>query len=269
MITGERWLNKQHQEMLTDRHSIPQVVHITSKSKSELKLLKKANSIEEENPGYRVLLYDDDDMRDMIAERLPEYLDMYDEMGTIVERADVWRYAVMYLEGGTYIDSDVDIIKQLGRWGDYVKEPFTALVGAEIYMPDATKRLEQGFTHPVQWCQWTFAAAPQQPLFKKTLDSILEFTRLERQNLIHNPLWGNMAIIERTGPGRFTKVIMEVLGERNKTSEDMIKEPYQVVDGVAYLPPEAFGHRFGIDPDLGDWDPVLVKHNFAGSWKGW
>lgn len=56
-------------------------------------------SWEEYNPEYLHLVYDDRDIRLFMELFAPKYLALFDSLGSVVERADLWRYLVLYSLG--------------------------------------------------------------------------------------------------------------------------------------------------------------------------
>jgi mannosyltransferase OCH1-like enzyme len=216
------------------------------------------------HPEYHVRIYDDEDLSATMG-RLPEYEDTFNSLATIVEKTDMWRYAVLFLDGGVYLDYDVDVIKEVDRWGEFLSEPYGALVGAEKVLQTEEERMTQGFTHRIQWCQWTLVSRPNHPLFKRTLDSILQYILHEQRRpsrSVRDPI---MDVLMRTGPGRFTQAVNAYLSEQG-TSSDNVVQRYVTVGDVGFLPTHAFGYRDN-PGNVVDWRQVCVLHNFAGTWK--
>eukprot|EP01125_Pyxidicula_operculata_P002620 TRINITY_DN12474_c0_g1_i1.p1 TRINITY_DN12474_c0_g1~~TRINITY_DN12474_c0_g1_i1.p1 ORF type:complete len:330 (-),score=25.99 TRINITY_DN12474_c0_g1_i1:31-1020(-) len=248
------------------KFDIPKIIHITTKDPFELSFVRNWENM---NPGFEVRVYSDDDIRRMVSEEMPEYLELFDGFEYPVERADFWRYLVMYLHGGVYVDSDVEPRRRIDRW----IEKFTleksspvipdVVIGAEVHL-DQEQMYRQGFTKQIQWCQWVLAGKKGHEIFKRTLRSIHDHVKMEKLGIINNR--GYLEIILRTGPGKFTQVIESYLKEYGLTSEDVI-DSYQVVGGVGFLPPISFGYRHNTDPCPDNFRDVYVAHHFLGSWK--
>jgi len=63
------------------------------------------NTIINVNPRFKYCLYDDNDCRDFIKNSFPEnVLNAYDTLIPGAYKADLWRYCILYKEGGIYLD---------------------------------------------------------------------------------------------------------------------------------------------------------------------
>ena len=69
------------------------------------KMQENVQQIKKQNPELEYFLYDDNDCIDFIKRHFPE--DVCDAYNTLLPgayKADLWRYCVMYIHGGVYID---------------------------------------------------------------------------------------------------------------------------------------------------------------------
>jgi hypothetical protein len=99
-------------------HPLPKMVHFTVKDKNKLRphqVLSMA-SWAHYNPGYRLMLFDDDDIRSFMNTYYADLLPTFDALGSPVERADMWRYLVLCKLGGVYADSDVMAARPISQW---------------------------------------------------------------------------------------------------------------------------------------------------------
>jgi mannosyltransferase OCH1-like enzyme len=63
------------------------------------------NHIKSNNPRFNYYLFDDNDCREFIKNNFPEdVLYAYDSLVPGAYKADLWRYCILYKEGGIYID---------------------------------------------------------------------------------------------------------------------------------------------------------------------
>jgi len=63
------------------------------------------NKIIYTNPGFNYQLFDDDDCRNFIKENFDEnVLNAFDSLIPGAYKADLWRYCILYKEGGIYLD---------------------------------------------------------------------------------------------------------------------------------------------------------------------
>lgn len=62
-------------------------------------------SIKDDNPEFEYFFFDDNDRREYIQTHFPsDVLEAYDTLIPGAFRADLWRYCVLYKEGGIYMD---------------------------------------------------------------------------------------------------------------------------------------------------------------------
>ena len=164
---------------------IPKVVWQTWKTHSLPSIaVGPRNTWISKNRGWDVRLMDDAEGRAFVAENCsPRVLAAYDAMPVPVMKADVWRYAVIYVHGGVYTDLDTSCMSPLDHWLD------TSLNA--VLAPEPSGNL---------LCQWTFAAAPASPLVGAVLDLVCERAEAGVQ-------MGENKVHYYTGPGVFTDAI--------------------------------------------------------------
>jgi hypothetical protein len=121
-------------------------------------------------------------------------------------RADFWRYAILYAEGGVYADVDTRCLRGMAHWfEDLSNLPGSipeAMVGRWPSMRPAYNELGWegckaviGLENGVHFCQWTIATVPAHPVLRRVLEMIVERARLgihlDHEHFVH----------EHTGPG--------------------------------------------------------------------
>jgi mannosyltransferase OCH1-like enzyme len=68
-------------------------------------MAKATEIIKAMNPAFQYHLYDDNDCREFIKNNFPEVvLEAFDNLIPGAYKADLWRYCVLYKEGGIYMD---------------------------------------------------------------------------------------------------------------------------------------------------------------------
>jgi mannosyltransferase OCH1-like enzyme len=93
---------------------IPRIIHQTSASKKlSASALRFQKSFALLNQGWELRHYDDDEARKIIEQQLPDFLAAYDSFAYAIQRADMFRVAVVYLFGGVYADLDVKCLSSL------------------------------------------------------------------------------------------------------------------------------------------------------------
>ncbi|KAJ3101804.1 membrane-bound alpha-1,6- mannosyltransferase Initiation-specific [Phlyctochytrium planicorne] len=366
-----------------DHRRIPRLIHITVPDKNRIPWTVQRNieSWSLYNPDFqvyfvmppmntdvqKVIVHDDKDMlklvKDVAEPLFPGFLSIFLGFKKNVERADFWRYLILFLHGGVYADSDVEPMEPILKWikrfqkDNETLNPFAryrdptsrqpenrngsvlidAIVGIEAGL-SPEESLRQGYTFHIQWCQWTFAFRRQHPLLRAVLLTIQRTVHAEgglvKGVSLEAPMRARWraedkkevdgAILFRTGPGMFSVAVRVWLDVQSRLAlmdsdggveddghaRDMIRgvtggesrqklvstltyfmkrsllgnvdlgdlppylesqhvsQGYHVVGGVALLPQYAFGYREGADKAPGDISEILVKHDFAGSWKG-
>jgi hypothetical protein len=218
------------------------------------------------NPGYAHRLYDDVDCLRYVRQRFPDWLDRYQSL-TPVERADVWRYLIVYERGGVYADLDTICRAPVESW---VRSGDEAVVGIDsdvlddypTWQPERFTQSGGGFRphdrwrdHPVLFCQWSFAARPGHAI----LGDVIERVRINLADpyfLHEDPTW----TVKKTGPGVFTDAFDAFLRrhdcDASSVGRALREEPELVIGGVRFLDFDALHFR-------------LVRHLDMGSWKQW
>jgi mannosyltransferase OCH1-like enzyme len=67
-------------------------------------------------PDYTFEFYDDNDLRNLVKNIVPQYLQAYDMFSQNIERVDFARYVMMYATGGVYADLDTYPLKSIDKW---------------------------------------------------------------------------------------------------------------------------------------------------------
>ena len=97
---------------------IPKKIHLTCKDKNNIenkiwkKCLKKYKLL---YPDYEIIIYDNNDIYKILEKNFPQYLVKFKQIkiGAII--ADIFRYLILYLEGGIYSDFDCYPIKSVNE----------------------------------------------------------------------------------------------------------------------------------------------------------
>lgn len=106
------------------------VMHFSVKDKTNVS--DKILIWKEMNPGYTVVLYDNDDITHFFQNEYPEFLQLAKNLPSIVEVVDLWRYLVIYRFGGLYSDTDLQPNIAIDKWlTDQEKNCNMALVSVE------------------------------------------------------------------------------------------------------------------------------------------
>ncbi len=89
---------------------IPKVIYQSWKTKSLNPLMSKnVEHLKSLNPEYEYKLYDDSDCRKFMLDNFGvNYADAFDALIPGAFKCDFWRYAVLYVNGGVYLDMDIE-----------------------------------------------------------------------------------------------------------------------------------------------------------------
>lgn len=178
---------------------IPKVIYQTWKTKELDENVKKVrNDIQNLNPSYKMILFDDEDMDTWIKDTFKDndeiIYNTYKLLKVGAARADFWRYLILYMNGGIYLDIDSNINKPLDL---LIKDDDQAIVSREK---------NSGYKYFVQWC---LMFSPKHPILLKCINSCINNITNKITNWLPN----------LTGPGVFTNSVNYVL--KKKYSENI------------------------------------------------
>ena len=164
---------------------IPKIVHQTYHSK--LKIPKKVDeNFAEHAAAYTRYIYDDQDISQFLSHYFtPRVLERFKELKVGPHKADLFRYCVLYIKGGIYMDIKTVLVQPLDTlFPDNTISTVIANDGSTIF-------------------QGIIACPPRQPLFLALIAAILkgsveppyhlftlEFMRYIRRDIQRRPLEG-------------------------------------------------------------------------------
>ena len=207
------------------------------------------------HPDYEYCFFEDAECRALIARYLPAMLTTYDRLPLAVQKADVFRYAALFVLGGTYADVDTLCCSALH---DYIDLDGAGFV-AGLEMQPAEYGGEPGayarhYGIPYQLLQWTFSSEAEHPALGVLLQRIRYLVAgLDDQTLATYSADMRFTL-ELTGPMIFTQVLTDFLSETRPGK-------------VTVLPRLAWGawHAEQASPELAA--AIKVRHLFEGGWK--
>jgi mannosyltransferase OCH1-like enzyme len=148
------------------------------------------------NPGWDHRFYDDVDCRDVIRRVFPGLLATYDSYPAAIQRADLFRVAVINLHGGFYLDLDMECLAPLGPLALH------RCVLAEEKTLDPQEASALGHSERLRIANYMFASAEEHPFWLDVLEAML--ARAAR------PVVSDNDILESTGPGLLSTVYARV-----------------------------------------------------------
>ncbi len=163
------------------------------------KIQENIRKIREMNPEYEYILFDDNDCRQFLQKHFGDnYANAFDELIPGAFKCDFWRYAVMYIVGGVYIDIDMTpLVPFREMFSD--KDEFVSIV-------DRTVSNYPGIF------QSFIACRTAHPIMRTSLDLAFYNIVSKRNNLF------NTGILSITGPGVVAVAVNLFLGKKNTTS---------------------------------------------------
>ena len=77
------------------------------------------------NPGYQHRVWEEKSMDTFIREHYPNYYNRYRKFPHMIQKIDFFKYAVLNIEGGFYIDMDVECLKPMELPDKYNQSDFS------------------------------------------------------------------------------------------------------------------------------------------------
>ncbi len=94
--------------------SIPLIIHQTWDSSAVPRtFVPWMRSWTQHHPQWQYWFWTPDDVRRLLRQRYPDFVNFYDRYPTMLQRADVMRYFVLYTFGGVYADLDMECLKPI------------------------------------------------------------------------------------------------------------------------------------------------------------
>ena len=95
---------------------IPRKIHLTCKDKNNITnpIWKRTiDKYKKMYQDYEIIIYDNNDIYDIFRQHFPQYYDKIKQIKIGAVLADIFRYLILYLEGGIYSDMDCEPIKRI------------------------------------------------------------------------------------------------------------------------------------------------------------
>ncbi len=218
---------------------IPQILHQTWKTRALPERVQPYHaSWPRLNPGLDVRFYDDADCRHFVATEFPHYLPVYEGFRFAIQRADFFRYLVVYRFGGLYADVDMECTRPMAR--------FFATNGALFSIEarlSAERQAELQYLHPYQVANCIFAAEPLHPFLGLVIDEVVALAAARPDPVITD-------VENITGPRMLTRVFYR-----------FAVPGVQVLKQIYWMAP----YEYPV------WLPLswksFARHHFWGSWK--
>ncbi len=220
---------------------IPKIIHQTWKTSDLPPLFARCRrSWLRRHPSWTYRFYTDQDCSRFVRTRCPAFYRLYQSLARPVQQADLFRYLVVYLEGGIYADMDMHCFKPL----DPLIKKTDVLFTKEALITRCYQR-QLGYAQPFQVANCIFAARPGHPFLKIILDHV--------KTAGAGPVLTDADVESQTGPRMLTRLFFSA--------------PQTVTDKIRLLPPICL-----MSPDIyPDVFPLNInmyaRHLNAGTWK--
>ncbi|MNK13092.1 Glycosyltransferase sugar-binding region containing DXD motif protein [compost metagenome] len=154
------------------------------------------------NKDYSYEFYDDQRVSDFFAEHFDERINKaYRRLQIGAAKADFFRYAVLYIYGGIYIDLDSDLLVSIDK---YLNKDDVAVITHE--------------NNRSLYAQWALIFDKGHPFLKRTMELIVD--NIEQNRFPHD-------VHAMTGPTVYTLAINEVLKENPSVAYRCIEDDYK------------------------------------------
>jgi mannosyltransferase OCH1-like enzyme len=157
------------------------------------------NKIKQNNPEFNYHLFDDDDCRNFIKDNYDEkVLNAFDSLKPGAYKADLWRYCILYKNGGIYLDIKYESVNRF---------KFINLTEKEHWVLDMDRN---GIYNALMVCQ------ANNPILLKAINKVVENVK--------NKFYGESSL-HPTGPG----MLAEFFTQSDKNNFDMCHDIYKSV----------------------------------------
>jgi len=148
--------------LLDQNQRIPKLIWQTAKSIPHPQSHEYIKTWIDKNPEYEWLFMDDVRCDQFIKDNFnQEFYEMYMSLPYGVMRADVWRVCVVYVYGGTYVDTDCECVVPINQWINN----YSLIVAEEVPNGDIAN--------------FAFAAEPRHPALLSSINRFMELYKSE------------------------------------------------------------------------------------------
>lgn len=180
---------------------IPKIVYQTWKTQ-RLPLVSQyaLHRMKKMNPSYSFRLFDDSEIVNFIESNFDESVRVaYSRLRLGASKADLFRYCVLFINGGVYVDIDSEIV---GNLDDLLGNSSACI----------TRELNHG-----RFVQWMLAFEPGHPILERVIFYVVS-------EILSRPVDDTMDydIVKLTGPDVFSRGVVDAVGLPNLWYKDDI-----------------------------------------------
>jgi len=142
---------------------IPKIIHQTYKSTELPPVYRQCQeSVLALHPDFEYRFYTDEEMDRVVREEAPEYYEAFSALPRMIMKIDMFRYFLMYLHGGLYVDMDYMMVRRFD------------LLEKEVVLPCSREGV-RGEVVRIGNC--IFASRAGHPFWKVLMDSLFTIDR--------------------------------------------------------------------------------------------
>jgi mannosyltransferase OCH1-like enzyme len=132
----QHWINYGYFEkrLVNDKNNkslIPKKIYYTCHDKNNIDKihLKYIENSKKYLKDYKIMIYDDTDIELILLDYNPIMYELFKKIKLGCIKCDIFKYLIMYLKGGIYLDMDIEVIQNLDKLIDY---NYDAIFGIDI-----------------------------------------------------------------------------------------------------------------------------------------
>lgn len=200
---------------------IPKVIHQTNETLENYLFFDKESKLNNKScPNYQFKFYNNQDRVEYIKNNYGErilrsYLKISDDFGPC--KADLFRYLLLYKEGGIYLDNKSIIMKNLDSYLDKnhgklltAFHEFSLYHKINFFSPHNTYyyfNKKYNLNHG-EFIQWFIASNPGNKMLKKIIEKIIVNIEAEEKRK-KKTIYDKGGVLVLSGPVMFTETILE------------------------------------------------------------
>ncbi len=187
---------------------IPKIIHqtyFTNQFSPEIKAnIKK---LKDENPDWEYRFYDDSDIQTFIKSNFPEIIEIYNKINPKygAARADLFRYLVMYKDGGVYLDIKSSLSKPLN---EIIKPNDQYILAYWLYSENPGSRHTFIPDSNGEFQQWHIICSRGHPFLEAVIQTVCR--NIQTYNVWSHEV-GMMGVLKLTGPIAYSNSILPIL----------------------------------------------------------
>lgn len=248
---------------------IPRNIYYTTKHALDINDYM-ISSFETKNKRWKLNYYNDSGITQFIQDHNSIFINElglnvhkhYETLKTGVERADLWRYCVIYALGGIYTDSDTYCNRSLDKWIKHhdLILGIEAFVHIDIAKTFGMDRIGTTVGNTViSVCNWSFGASPKHPFLGELI-----------KDICLNPIQND--ILNNTGPGRITKHAIKYFAGCDLLqldTDDIVKDKSILFNINKFGSNQSHSNAHKSYDDILECsrNDVYIVHTFDGTWR--